>query len=118
MTISEFISKYGQFFPVEVVRGKAFSFDAEPNVEWFPREIKEAFNFKTSNWEPVEHPIQEEDDIKIPRVALKKSGLFIRFRPPGEKWLLYPIEMTIVQTISGATVPNEALMSAQFYVQA
>lgn len=116
MTISEFISEFGDLFPIQVVRGKAISYDAAPDDEWFPEDVREGFNFKTSKWEDLEVAHIPDGITNLPNPARERTGLFIRFRPPDEKWLYYPIEMLVVQTISGATVPDEAVEAAVFYV--
>lgn len=113
--IGEFISKFGHLFPINVVRGTAISFDAAPDDEWFPEDVREGFNFKTSKWEDLEVAHIPDGETNLPNGTLERTGLFIRFRPPGEKWLYYPIEILVVQTIEGATVPDEAVEAAEFY---
>ncbi len=113
MTISEFIAKFGKYFPIEVVEGTAYSLDKEPNyAEWHPKDFRKRFNFKNSKWVALRDPVIEGDMLSI---TIERTGLFVRFRPPGEKWLYFPLESSLVKTIPEATVLDEVVDVGRFY---
>lgn len=113
MIISEFIAKFGKHFPIEIVEGTAYSFDKDPNyAEWHPKDFRKRFNFKTSKWVALRDPVIEDVTVET---TIERAGLFIRFRPPAENWLYFPLNLSLVQAIPETTVPEEAVDTARFY---
>lgn len=115
MTINEFLSKFREFFPVEIVRGTAFTFDKKEPFEWSPENVKECFNFQTNKWEDAKDI--HVDDTSGLKVAFRETGLFVRFRPPDEKWIYYPIKTSVENVSLETIVPDKAVKSAEWYLK-
>lgn len=116
MLVSEFISRFRNSFPIEITQGTAFSFDPEPDIEYFPYEIKQRLNLENNEWEDLPEPHIIDEHLDELKPALVKTGMFIRFRPPYEKWLYYPLEIYSAQAVINSAVPNEAIKAVHFYL--